>query len=138
MIKCRLSTIMGERRLKIADVERGSGVHRNIVTRYYNDEIAMMSKDVIDRLCAFLKISPGELLQRVPPIDVFYMDDGMRYLVEVEERDGSWHAEIHQQSEHAIVGGKGKAVAHYTLEVGNEDDALKQAEETFRKEQEQR
>ena len=66
MIKCKLSTIMGEKRLKVADVARGSGVHRNIVTRYYNDEISMMSKDVLTRLCSFLNIELGDLLEHVP------------------------------------------------------------------------
>jgi len=66
MLKCKLSTIMGERRLKVADVARGAGVHRNIVTNYYRDEIAMLSKDVLNRLCVFLKVSPGDLLEYVP------------------------------------------------------------------------
>ena len=63
MIVCRLSTIMGERRLKVADVARGSGIHRNIVTRYYRDEgIDMMAKDVLNKLCTFLQVPLGELL----------------------------------------------------------------------------
>ena len=66
MIECRLSTIMGERRLKVADVARGSGIHRNIVTNYYRDDLAMLSKDVINRLCSFLEITPGDLLEYVP------------------------------------------------------------------------
>ena len=69
MVKCKLSTIMGERRLKVADVARGSGVHRNIVTNYYRDEIAMISKDVLNRICSFLKVLPGDLLEYVPDVE---------------------------------------------------------------------
>ena len=32
MIKCHLSRLMGERKLKIADVARETGLHRNTVT----------------------------------------------------------------------------------------------------------
>ena len=33
MVKCHLSTIMGERRLKIADVARDTGINRGTITR---------------------------------------------------------------------------------------------------------
>lgn len=33
MIKCHLSKIMGEKRLKIADVARAAGINRGTITR---------------------------------------------------------------------------------------------------------
>ena len=63
MIKCRLSTIMGERRLKVSDVARGANLHRNVVTRYYKDSgIDMMSKEALNKLCTFLKVPLGDLV----------------------------------------------------------------------------
>lgn len=38
MVKCHLSTIMGERRLKIADVARDTGINRGTITRMYHEE----------------------------------------------------------------------------------------------------
>ena len=37
MIKCHLSRLMGERKLKIADVARESGLHRNTITLLYDE-----------------------------------------------------------------------------------------------------
>ncbi|MFP3458592.1 helix-turn-helix transcriptional regulator, partial [Psychrobacter sp. SIMBA_152] len=38
MVKCHLSTIMGERRLKIADISRDTGINRGTITRMYHEE----------------------------------------------------------------------------------------------------
>ncbi|MBU1664147.1 MAG: helix-turn-helix transcriptional regulator [Gammaproteobacteria bacterium] len=35
MIRCKLSTLLGERRLKVADVCRATGVSRATLDRYY-------------------------------------------------------------------------------------------------------
>jgi putative transcriptional regulator len=37
MIRCHLSRMMGERKLKIADVARETGLHRNTITLLYNE-----------------------------------------------------------------------------------------------------
>jgi DNA-binding Xre family transcriptional regulator len=37
MIKCHLSRLMGERRLKVVDVASSVGVHRNAITLLFND-----------------------------------------------------------------------------------------------------
>ena len=38
MVKCHLSTIMGEKRLKIADVARETSINRGTITRMYHEE----------------------------------------------------------------------------------------------------
>ena len=64
MIRCRLSTLMGERKLKIADVARGAGLHRNTVTGLYKETVERVDLDTIDALCGFLDCEVGELFVR--------------------------------------------------------------------------
>jgi putative transcriptional regulator len=57
---------MGERKLKIADVARDTGLHRNTVTLLYQETAARIDIDAIDRLCAYFKVPVGELIEYVP------------------------------------------------------------------------
>lgn len=62
MISCRLSTILGAKRLKVSDVCRGTGVARATLDRYYNDKVNSFDRDVLSKLCDFLQVTPGDLL----------------------------------------------------------------------------
>jgi putative transcriptional regulator len=66
MIKCHLSRLMGERRLKIADVARLTGLHRNTVTLLYNETASRVDLDAIERLCALFECRVGDLLEYIP------------------------------------------------------------------------
>ncbi len=66
MIKCHLSRLMGERKVKIADVARETGLHRNTVTLLYQETAARIDLEAIDRLCAYFNVSVGELLEFIP------------------------------------------------------------------------
>ncbi|WP_298292986.1 helix-turn-helix transcriptional regulator [Thiomonas sp.] len=66
MIKCHLSKLMGERRLKIADVARLTGLHRNTVTLLYNETASRVDLDAMDRLCALLKCQVADLFEYIP------------------------------------------------------------------------
>lgn len=65
MIKCHLSRLMGERKLKIADVARETGLHRNTITLLYDETAARVDLDAIDRLCNFFGIPIGELFEHL-------------------------------------------------------------------------
>lgn len=65
MIKCHLSRLMGERKMKVIDVARETGLHRNTVTLLYNETAARVDIDAIDKLCALFNVSVGELFERV-------------------------------------------------------------------------
>jgi putative transcriptional regulator len=54
---------MGERKLKIADVARETGLHRNTVTLLYDETAARVDLEAIDKLCAFFKVPVGDLLE---------------------------------------------------------------------------
>ena len=62
MISCRLSTILGAKRLKVSDVCRGTGVARATLDRYYNDKVNSFDREVLSKLCDFLQVNPGDLL----------------------------------------------------------------------------
>lgn len=66
MIKCHLSRLMGEHKLKIADVARETGLHRNTITLLYNETAARVDLDAIDKLCTLFGVSVGELFEQVP------------------------------------------------------------------------
>lgn len=63
MIKCHLSKLMGEKKLKIVDVAREAGVNRGTVTRLYHETASRVELEVIDALCRYLKCEVGELFE---------------------------------------------------------------------------
>lgn len=71
MITCKLSTILGAKRLKVADVVRATGIARATVDRYYYDTVKSFDRDVMGRLCQFLQVKPGDLLEVVEQGDLF-------------------------------------------------------------------
>ncbi|MCZ4372366.1 helix-turn-helix domain-containing protein [Vibrio diazotrophicus] len=65
MLKCHLSRIMGEKRLKISDVARDTGINRGTITRMYNESATRIEIEVIDILCRYLSVQVGELFEYV-------------------------------------------------------------------------
>jgi putative transcriptional regulator len=65
MITCKLSMVLGERRIKIADVARDAGIGRAVLDRWYHDKVSSYDRDVLSRLCDYLKVTPSDLLQVV-------------------------------------------------------------------------
>lgn len=69
MIKCHLSRIMGEKKLKIADVARGTGINRGTITRLYQETSVRVEFDVLEQLCVYLQCDISELLELVTADD---------------------------------------------------------------------
>ena len=65
-VLCMLSTILGSRRLKMADVVRGTGLGRVTVWSLYHDKATRVGFDVLAKLCAYLDCQPGDLLVYIP------------------------------------------------------------------------
>jgi putative transcriptional regulator len=63
MIKCNLSRLLGERKLKISDVARDTGINRGTITRLYQETAIRVDFDVLEKLCVYLKCDIGELLE---------------------------------------------------------------------------
>lgn len=66
MIKCHLSRIMGEKKLRVADVARAIDVHRNAITLLYEETATRVDLETINKLCAYLDCKIEDLLEFVP------------------------------------------------------------------------
>jgi len=63
MLKCHLSRLMGERRLKISDVSKDTNINRGTVTRLYHETYTRIEKDVINTLCVYFECRIEELFE---------------------------------------------------------------------------
>jgi len=69
MIKCHIARMMGERKLKISDVIRETGLSRNTVTLLYKETAQKVDLEAIDKLCVLFNCQVGELLEQSPGND---------------------------------------------------------------------
>lgn len=63
MIRSKLKDIADARELSIRQIARESGCHFEIIRRMYNDTMERYPRDVLDKLCTYLDIGMGELLE---------------------------------------------------------------------------
>ena len=56
---------MGEKKLKIADVARATGLHRNSVTLLYKETANRVDLDAMDKLCQYFQCGVGDLFEYV-------------------------------------------------------------------------
>lgn len=65
MIKCHLSRLMGEHKMRIADVAEQSGLHRNTVSLLYRETAVRVDMDTMDRLCKLFKCGVGDIFEYI-------------------------------------------------------------------------
>ncbi len=63
MIRCYLSRMMGEKKMKIVDVARETGLHRNTITLLYNETATRVDLETIDQLCNLFNCKVGDLFE---------------------------------------------------------------------------
>lgn len=63
MIKLHLSRLMGERRLKIADVARDTGISRSALTRIYYEHVERLDLDTLETLCRYLQVEIADFIE---------------------------------------------------------------------------
>jgi len=63
MIKCHISRLMGERKLKTVDVARDIGVHRNTISLLYYEQAKRIDFEVLDKLCKYFDCTVSDLLE---------------------------------------------------------------------------
>jgi putative transcriptional regulator len=66
MIRCYLSRILGEKRIKISDLARDTGINRGTLTRLYHETAERVDLEVLDQLCVYLNCDLAELLAFIP------------------------------------------------------------------------
>jgi putative transcriptional regulator len=64
MIRCHFARLMGERKLKISDVARDTGINRGTLTRLYYETAERVELEVLDQLCEYFSVDLPELLER--------------------------------------------------------------------------
>ena len=68
--RCRLSLYLGRDKLRIADVERMTGIHRNTLYRLYHEKMRLVDMEEISVLCKLFNVSIAELFEPIaePPV----------------------------------------------------------------------
>ena len=61
MIICKLPTLLAERKIRVPDFIRGTGINKTTLHKLYNGDLTRIDFDTIDRVCDFLDIQVGEL-----------------------------------------------------------------------------
>jgi len=64
MIRCHLSRLMGEHKLKVIDVARETGLHRNTITLLYKETATRVDLETMDKLCELFSCNVGDLFER--------------------------------------------------------------------------
>jgi putative transcriptional regulator len=66
MIRCHLSRLMGERRVRLMDVARATRISRNMLAKLYYDRARRIDLGDLNKLCHYFSCSVGDLLESVP------------------------------------------------------------------------
>ena len=65
MIRCHLAALMDQRKLRITEVARLTGLNRSTITALYRDRATRIELPALERLCAVFDCGIGDLLERV-------------------------------------------------------------------------
>jgi len=65
MIRCHLSRLMGEKRVRIVDVARATGISRNMLAKLYYERAKRVDFGDLARLCQYFGCPLGDLLEWV-------------------------------------------------------------------------
>lgn len=63
MVRCRLSRLMGDKKVKVIDVARETGISRNHLSALYYERAKRIDLNTIDALCKFFDCNVGDLLE---------------------------------------------------------------------------
>ncbi|WP_272667961.1 helix-turn-helix domain-containing protein [Providencia sp. PROV117] len=63
MIRCHLARLMGERKMKISDVLRETGLSRNTVTLMYRETAQKIDIEALDKLCTLFACEVADILE---------------------------------------------------------------------------
>ncbi|EIA4708866.1 helix-turn-helix transcriptional regulator [Vibrio cholerae] len=61
MIRCHLARMMGEHKMRIADVSRETGLSRTTITLLYKETAQKVDLDALDKLCQLFDCQLNDL-----------------------------------------------------------------------------
>ena len=65
MIRCHLAKLMGEKKMKVIDVARETGLHRNTVTLLYKETAQRIELDALEKLCKLFDCEVSDILEYI-------------------------------------------------------------------------
>lgn len=63
MVRCHLSRLMGEKKMKVIDVARETGLHRNTITLLYKETATRVDFETVNKLCELFQCQVSDLLE---------------------------------------------------------------------------
>lgn len=66
MLKNNLSKLMGEKRMKLSELQKLTGLSINTIRRIYYDTTNTISYNTIEKLCEALECTTQDLLEYIP------------------------------------------------------------------------
>jgi putative transcriptional regulator len=63
MVKCYLSSIMGDKKLKVSEISRDTGINKNTLHRLYNETATRVDLEMVEQLCRYLNIGMNDLFE---------------------------------------------------------------------------
>ena len=62
MIISNFAVLLAERKMKVADLVRSTGINKSTLHKLYNDESVRIDFETIDKICLALDVEVGDLL----------------------------------------------------------------------------
>ena len=62
MIKSNLAVLLAERKMRVADLVKETGINKSTLYKLYNDESVRIDFETIDKICMALNVEVGDLL----------------------------------------------------------------------------
>lgn len=69
MILSKFPVILAEKKLRVADVVRATGMSKSTLHKLYNEESSRIDFNTVNELCKFLDVQVGDLFVYVPDED---------------------------------------------------------------------
>ncbi len=66
MLKNNLSKLMGEKRIKIFEIEKNFGISRTTLTRIYYNRASAINLKTLEALCKALDCTASDLFEYIP------------------------------------------------------------------------
>ncbi|MFW6130823.1 MAG: helix-turn-helix domain-containing protein, partial [Atribacterota bacterium] len=65
-IKIHLGRLLGERKLRAADVARDTGINKNTLSSLYHEKVSGIRFETLETLCRYFDCSVEDILEYVP------------------------------------------------------------------------
>jgi putative transcriptional regulator len=65
-IKIHLGRLLGERKMKMAELSRRTGISKNALSDMYYEKGTAVRFDTLEKICAALACTVGELIEYIP------------------------------------------------------------------------